>query len=424
MRASKVLTDPAIKKAKPAPKGKRYDIWDASTPNFGVRVTSTGQKTFVVMKRLNGRLIRRKLGDYPALNLAKARKLAQAALEDIGDGVDPKVRQREREVEEMRKRAGLFRIVVQDFTRLHLVKLRSGDEIKTVIERELVPRWGRRPIADITRREIREAVEAVFDRGAPYAANRLLAFTRKLFNWARDRELIEFNPAAGLKPPGQESRRERVLDDDEVCRLWKATGAMSKAFGMMLRFLLVTAQRREEVGLMRWSDVDFDKAIWTIPRHQTKGDRAHEVPLSPLALSILESMPRQGELVFTTTGDKPLGNWSKAKAKADELSGASGWRIHDLRRTAATNMARAGVSRLVISRVLNHVEGGVTHIYDRASYLDEKREALCRWAANLADHIARNEAKAGADAACREGDGSDTAPRQSAAVLDTAEIVN
>ncbi len=391
MRSQIILTDAAILKAKPAPEGKRYDIWDARLPNFGVRVTDRGRKSFVVMKRLNGVLLRRKIGDYPSLTLASARQLAQAALEEISLGVDPKVRQREKEQEEQRKRDGNFRAVVDAFALQHLSKLRSGGEIKTVIERELIPRWSRRPISDITRREVREAVQTVFDRGAPYAANRLLAFTRKLFNWALERDLIKFSPVAGIKAPGREERRERVLNDEEIRKIWKATGEMSPAFGMMLRFLLLTGQRREEVGLMKWSDFDRGKAIWTIPRERTKGDRAHEVPLTPSALTVLDAMPRLGDLIFTTTGDRPLGSWTKAKAKADKLSGVSEWRIHDLRRTAATNMARAGVPRLVISQVLNHVEGGVTHIYDRASYIEEKRSALSRWADALQMILARQQ---------------------------------
>ena len=157
----------------------------------------------------------------------------------------------------------------------------------------------------------------------------------------------------------------------------------------LVNMLLLTAQRRDEVATMRWADVEPESKLWTIPREQTKADRAHEVPLSPLALEILEALPRfSGPYIFTTMGgERPVSGFSKGKKGLEELSGLTDWRLHDLRRTGATNMARLGVPGSTIGRVLNHAQRGVTAIYDRHSYLPEKHHALDIWSSKLASII-------------------------------------
>jgi integrase len=143
---------------------------------------------------------------------------------------------------------------------------------------------------------------------------------------------------------------------------------------------------------MRWEDIDLDAALWTLPREQTKSDRLHEVPLSPLALDILDAVPQTTDYVFTTTGSTPISGFSKAKIRSDSLSGITGWRVHDLRRTVASGMARIGVAPHVVEKVLNHASGqisGVAAIYNRHGYTDEKRGALGAWAKNLQNLIGR-----------------------------------
>lgn len=173
--------------------------------------------------------------------------------------------------------------------------------------------------------------------------------------------------------------RDRVLTDMEIKAVWNAAEEMGYPFGTLVQMLLVTGQRREEVAQMRWEQITND--TWTLPRTQTKADRAHEVPLSSLAMTILAGIPRfTGPYVFTTTGGtKPVSGYSKAKVRLDAKSGVHGWCIHDLRRTCGTGLARLGIPLVTISRVLNHAEGGVTRIYARHSYLPEKREALEMW---------------------------------------------
>jgi integrase len=153
--------------------------------------------------------------------------------------------------------------------------------------------------------------------------------------------------------------------------------------------LLVTAQRRNEVAMMRWADIDLDAGVWTLPREIVKANRSHEVPLSSLAMSIIKALPEIDDLVFSSgrKSGRPISGFSRAKAHIDKLSGVKDWRLHDLRRSAGSNMARMGVAPFTISRVLNHAEGGVTRIYARHGYLDEKRDALDRWSRRLQDTV-------------------------------------
>lgn len=243
---------------------------------------------------------------------------------------------------------------------------------------------------DIGRGDVVLLMDKLVDR-APVMANLTLATLRKMMRWHVERGTIPASPAEGISAPTRERQRERNLTDGEVRWFWQATGEDGYPFGMLFRMLLVTAQRRDEVSLAAWSEFDLEKPFWTIPREKTKGARAHEVPLSPLAMELIDGLLGKGPLLFTTAkaGDRPVSGFSKAKerlsSRMEEIAGTPipPWRLHDLRRTAGTGMAASSVPASTISRVLNHAEGGVTKIYNRFSYADEKREALGRWAARL-----------------------------------------
>jgi integrase len=218
---------------------------------------------------------------------------------------------------------------------------------------------------------------------APVAANRLLSYLKTFFAWAAEEELIEASPAAVVKPLADEVKRDRVLSDAEIRAVWEACGAVG-VFGRAFKFMLATGQRRSEVGGMTWSEIDRAKRLWTVPRERAKADRAHEIPLNDLALSILGECPQFNQYVFTTGRATPISGWSKAKANLDKITDVGEWHVHDLRRTCATNLAKLGIDRVVISKLLNHAEGGLTSIYDRHARDDEKRAAMDRWAARLA----------------------------------------
>jgi integrase len=211
-----------------------------------------------------------------------------------------------------------------------------------------------------------------------------------------DRGLRDATPAARLKAPTRENRRDRVLSDYEIKAIWDAADRLGYPFGPMFHMLLITGQRRNEVARMRWSDIHLDERLWTIPREVTKSDRTHVVPLSPLAFEILGSLPRfNGDYVFTSTyGQKPVSGYSRAKQRAEKtlnevreregLPPLPDWRLHDFRRTVATSMAGSGIAGDIIARVLNHAPRGVTaQIYNRHSYLPEKTRALQAWGKRL-----------------------------------------
>jgi integrase len=410
------LDDRTLKKAlkEPAEPGKRYFKWDAQVPGFGVRVTDRGSMSFVLVTRYPGAKnpAPRQIGDYPAISLATARQVAREWREDIAKGVDPKtkVEASRRDAEHLRKEAerrrkNTFAAAFEAFAEEHLSTLRTGAVVKGVIAKHVVPVLGDRPLSEITRADANELLKRLA-RTTPTHARRIRSYLHTFGRWSEDEERVKESPFANLKRLGKEQKRERVLADAEVRAIWRACDRMG-AFGRAVRLMLATGQRRSEVGDMEWSEFDEGKNLWTLPRERTKADRAHEVPLSPLAMSILAESPRFGSHVFSTrskraepgeargAGIAPISGWSKVKLRLDalalaELKRIAGedatlpeWHLHDLRRTCSTGMARLGVDRLVISKVLNHAEGGVTQIYDRYRYEAEKRRALELWGARL-----------------------------------------
>jgi integrase len=176
-----------------------------------------------------------------------------------------------------------------------------------------------------------------------------------------------------------------VLTDDELRKLWPAFEAMGYPFGHLFQMLLITGQRVSEVAGMRRDELALDPVpLWTLSSERTKAARQQVVPLPSLAVDLLRGLPELGTHVFTTHGNKPVSGLSKAKARADTLSGVTGWRLHDLRRTMATGLARLGTAPHVVSEILNHAPAGITRqVYDRYSYEREVGEALERWAAYL-----------------------------------------
>ena len=352
-------------------------------------MTNKGRKSWVLFYRVQagpqkGRQRRYTLGQFPMLSLAEARASAQTALRGVELGADPAGAKQDAKSAPL-PRVHTVEAITQEFIERYAKRNRSWPETQRIFRKYVVPTWGERPIESITRPDVIALLDGVVAQGAPVQANRVLAAVRKLFNWCVERSLVPSNPAASVSAPTKEVQRERVLSDQELQALWQAGDALGYPFGPMLRFLMVTGQRRDEVASMVWAHVDLEKALWTIPREITKADRAHEVPLSPLAVEILNGLPRLGQTVFSSgrVGDKRFSGFSKAKARADSISDVSDWRLHDLRRTVGTGMASLGVPVSTISRVLNHAEGGVTKIYNRYGYASEKRVALEKWA----DHI-------------------------------------
>ena len=387
-----MLTDRAMKAMKPAAPGARKMIWDAAVPSFGVRVTDKGQVTFVVMRRLHGKLLRRTLGQYPILTLAEARETALEALRDIAKGIDPKEKRAAQKHAEALRRANSFAMVAEDFIARHVKKLRTGHDIEATIRRELISRWAERPITDISRRDIVEFVEEVTNSGRPHAAHKTFAHCSKLFTWALARHIVEASPCAGTKVSeltGKNAPRQRVLSEAEIRALWTATAGLGYPVAPFVRLLLLCGQRLREIAEMQWTEFDLDKGLWTIPPERMKGSAAHEVPLAPISVELLQSLPRwTGPFVFSTTGgDRPISGFSKIKLRIDAAiqEPIAPWRFHDLRRTMRTGLGALPIPSNVCELCIAHAQPGLHKVYDRHGYRDEKRRAFELWAARVAE---------------------------------------
>ena len=421
------LTDAAVQKFK-VPKGQRVEYFDATLPGFGLRVAGPtprnpeGRKSWVLFYRLKGEQRRITLEQtYPTLTLAAARTEAAEALQLVDKGIDPAQARASLKAENEARRESVASAIASYMERG--LKGRSKgylDGTRANFENHVLPRWRDRDLTSISRRDVVALLDAVAagqapddtkakskakrPAGGPVAANRVLAAVRSLFNWAISRDLIQANPCAMVKPPGEETRRERTLAADEIYELWPVFESLSYPFGAFLRMALLTGQRRSEVAGMRWEDVDLTSKTWTLSASQTKNRNAHVVPLSQAAVDILTNAPRKSAIidgklrpspfVFTSDGKTPISGFSRAKAAADKKIAAAraaakadplrAWGIHDLRRTCATELGRLKIPEQIISRVLNHTAKSITvKHYNKYSYLEEKREALDTWAAYL-----------------------------------------
>jgi integrase len=375
---SKRLTDKSVRGLK-APSTGQTDYWDELLPGFGIRVGTTGRKSFFVWTRVNGTPERTTLKPpYPLFGLGAAREEARRIIADAQQGISSKTRKR-------REAKGTFAAVAKSFMTDFAHSHRTRDEMQRKFDVELKA-WHDLPIDQITRGDIKELLREKARKGGS-ASNRLRAQVSKFFNWCVDEEIIETSPAVRLPRYGEDRARERVLSADEIKQLWPAYDVLGYPFGGLYKMMLCTAQRRGEVASMKWSQIGPDG--WRLPAANAKTKVGHLVPLSSLAREILESVPKIGEYVFRSDrGDAPLQGWSKAKARLDKLVTLDEpWVVEDARRTAATHMRSLGVDRLVIDKILNHSESGTTKIYDRWSADPEKTAAMERWANRLREII-------------------------------------
>jgi integrase len=233
-----------------------------------------------------------------------------------------------------------------------------------------------------------EVVDEAVDRGAPIGANRLLGILGRLFGWLANRDVIKAAPTAGVKKPGVERSRDRVLTDAEIVAVWQATAEIGWPSGPLVRMLLLTGQRRDEAAAASWPEIDVYSALWSIPGTRTKNGRPHHVQLAKPVLELLEDVPRfaDGDFLFGAGGRGPFKGFGRAKGRLDKLAGIAPWTLHDLRRSCATGMASLGVPPHVIERILNHVSGtrgGIAGVYDRSALDAERRNALERWAEHV-----------------------------------------
>jgi integrase len=410
------LTDRKIDSLKP---GKQLNQWfDKKVVGFGIRISQEGTKTWFVQYRFAGVRHRLKLGRYPDVHLAVARKRAQEALLLVSDGVDPAQKRKAEEESLKRERlatktfAQLSRQFLDEYAKLNK---RSWDEDERIIDKVLIPEFGTLNAKEIVRGHIRDFLRA-YGLKAPVQANRIHACIRKIFNWAIKEEIadLESNPAANItRPGGKEQPKDRALSDAELKAVWNELENQTTHVREVLRLVLLTGQRPGEVMAMEWSELDLPKSLWTIPGTKTKNRLSNVVPLSPQALRVLErhrknyenrlekrrkrgDQSKASRFVFPNKrlikeGEEPITHVRKATNRIWRTLQIKPFSAHDLRRTCATKLGQMEVPGHVIARILNHKQTDVTSsVYNQYQYLKEKREALDgfgAWIARLASGL-------------------------------------
>jgi integrase len=366
-------------------------VWDTVVQGFGVRRQKDGAYYYLRFRR-NGSQYMRSIGRHgspwtPDTARARAKQLLGLAV----GGDDPFAKPVPAEA---------FGAEVERYLRKQRMALkpRTYVELERHLCRDCAP-LARLRLTEIDRRTIALRLAEVETASGPTARNRVRSSLSAFFNWAVREGLLDANPVTGTARADERGSRDRVLTQAELAELWAALPQGD--FGEIVRLLLLTGQRREEIGALRWSEVDLDQGLIILPAERTKNLRQHEVPLSAQARAILERQPkRKGRDFVFGIGEAGFSGWSKSKERLDQALLAKrcerdrrakplpSYRIHDLRRSAATGMVELGVLPHVVEQALNHVSGhkaGVAGVYNRSKMSDAVREGLQKWA----DYVAR-----------------------------------
>lgn len=365
--------------------GRHYDD---KLPGFGLNVGKSGTRSYFLEYRPGrGRAVAKRritIGRHGApWTPVQARDKALAMLAAIKAGSDPLD---ERSTSSRPAVAN----VVAEWLKRDQAKNRSLKEVERVMNHDVLPAWGKRPIDEVRKRDVIALIDSIADRGAPIMANRVLAHVKRLLKWAASRDIIESDPAAHVEKVAPETKRERLLTDNELALVWKAAGEIGYPFGSSVQMLILTGARREEIFGLSWSEVDLDANLVHLPAERSKAKTGMTIPLSAQALDLLRSLPRfdDGDVVFSFTGKKRFDNVGRAKPRLDKaIAAAFGeplppWRLHDLRRTVATGLQRLGVRLEVIETVLGHVSGsraGIVGTYQQHRFEAEAKAALVSW---------------------------------------------
>jgi integrase len=377
---TKNLTVAAIDAIK-RPKSGQVEVFDECYPGLHIRVGPL-RKTWSMYYRAGGKLHRKKLGLYPAMGLAAAREAWREKRGLVDAGLEPFPSSKAAAVAPA---APTFEEVFRDWLKRDQADNRSAKVTCQNIENRFLPLWKDRPFAEISRREIRDAIDQIVDAGVVTMARRSHTRLRRLFAWAVSRDIISTNPMTGLEAPGEEVERDRVLTNDELVQVWNGAGQLGYPLGSAYQLLILTGARRKEVGDLRWSEIEDDTIKLSGAR--TKNGKPHHIPLASQARALLASLPQVSDsVVFTFNGKTPITGWTLAKDRIDKLVKIEPWRLHDVRRTVATNLQKLGVNLQTTEAILGHIagsRGGIVKVYQVHDFADEKRIALEAWGARV-----------------------------------------
>jgi integrase len=383
------------------------DHTDPATSGLQLRVRPTASgasRTWLFRFTWRGEWVRIVIGHYPGMALADARERAMELRKALDDGIDPRrARPRRREqgaalsvsVDSPRGDKHSIDYLAAEFVHRYLRPHRKTPEwAQAILNRDVLPTWKGRDARTITPAEVIDLLDGIVERGAPVLANRTASLLSQLFKFGIHRHIVTASPVQLLyRPGGKEKARERVLTDEELKAFLADPRACTRyeRLSHVITVLLLTGQRRGELALARWSDVDLQARTWAIPDENAKGGRGHVVPLSDWTVEEFAALKREAEgspWVLPNGGEEHVDPKQLSRSLAKclerfEKRGIAAFTLHDLRRTCRTGLSRLKVEPHIAERVLNHVQPGVVGVYDRFAYMEEKRAALEKWAKHL-----------------------------------------
>ena len=383
------LTDSKVKSLRP--KKSRYIVWEEGGTGLGLRVSPADRKSFIFMYRFDGKPRMMTLGPYPKLKLVAARLKVAQAKDRLSQEIDPGQELIESK-ESLRGAHSVKALIDEYIEKWAKPRKRSWKEDERILRKDVQSVWGKKKAQTIKRRDIVLLLDEIVDRGAPIQANRTLAVIRKMFNFALNRGILELSPCVQIPAPSKENQRDRVLSDEEIRSIWLSLddAGMTKEIQLALKLQIITGQRKGEIIGAEWSDLNLKDGWWIIPKEKAKNNLPHRVPLSSLALKILKEAKKlsKGSPFLFPSPTKEKSHITepaidRAIRNNRELFDIDHFVPHDLRRTVASQITAMGFPRLTVSKILNHVESGVTAVYDRHSYDKEKRVALEKWSKRL-----------------------------------------
>jgi integrase len=363
-------------------------VFDDALAGFGFRLRAgAGGKvlcSWVVQYKRAGATRRLLLGSANVLGAEQARTMAKKALGRVANGEDP---QRERAERRDKDRVNL-RAMIDEYllAKEARVRPRTFEGIRRYLMKDYFKPLHGMAVDAVTRRDVAARLVVITREHSSISAARARAALSEFYVWALESGLVEANPVIGTPKPMDTTPRERVLSDVELAAIWRACN--DDEYGRIVRLLILLGSRRGEIGGMCWSEIDLDRATWTLPAKRSKNGRKHELPLMPMALGIITAVPRMvsRDQLFGTRA-AGFTSWARNKPELDKRSGVTEpWTVHDIRRSVATRMADLGVAPHVVEEILNHQSGhrsGPAGVYNRSRYGNEVRAALAMWE----DHI-------------------------------------
>jgi integrase len=368
------FTTKFVENVKPGP-GRR-EIPDPGCGNLYLLLQPSGHRSWAVRYRFGGKSVKLTLGKFPAMTLLDARRAAIDAQRELGKGHDPAKAKLDAKIKTDAAKADTVTAICENYLKREGGKLRTSDQRESIFRRLVYPHIGDRPVSSIKRSDLVQMLDKIEDHNGPRAADVTLATLRRVLTWhaLRDDDFASPIVRGMNRQKAADHRRSRILDDDEIRKLWAAT-ADNAAFSALIRFLLLTSARRNEAAAMKRDEIDAN-GIWTLPASRSKTKVEIIRPLSKAAQAILAELPRIGDYPFTSNAITPIASFSGPKAKLDAASGVTGWRLHDLRRTARSLLPRAGVHGDVAEKCLGHSRGDIIERYDQHKYLGEMQRAF------------------------------------------------